>query len=675
MTQTSTKLGASERRSDILHKRLQKIIDLAGDGITVIDERGKVASVSPAVERLLGLDRSQLVGTDWAEVLSGLGWKNAAEAMLANRVEGHVQPIIRRDGAQLNLLINYSSLFEVNNFRVGAICVMREAAFQTAGEKELFRREEAYKTLAFDFSKVTGEEFFQRVVCHLSQSFGMTVALIGRMAPGEPEKVEAFAVCDGGVAGEPFTYSLRGTPCEQAVKKGACVYPKGVQRLFSDDALLVEMGIESYMGAPLVSSTGAPLGVMAMMGREPLGNQDMAEAAMHVFSGRVAAELERLETEKALNESEFRLRSFFDQANIGMGLTDLNFKFTKVNEGLARMFGYSREELIGKSSLELTHPDDVATNKEKQRQAATGEVDSYSMEKRYIRKDGSVFWGILGVTAISDSEGRPLYYVGQVQDITEMKKTEAALKESEGRYRRLVEHSPVPIFVQSNFKIVYINPAAVTALGGNSPEDLIGKSSLDLVSDESRKLARSSIESILEKQEVTSPVDMKLRRMDGNMIDVQIMGSPVELGGLPAVQTVFLDITERRKMEKALVESRMEWAFAMDFFEDAIYLLDMDLNVSHANSAFYMMTALTPDKVIGKNIQELLHHSPEVDCPVCDAQNDQQDAMITLEADHPANPTGRPIEVMVKMVRDETRKPAAILMGIHDLTRQRSYES
>jgi len=675
LNNTSHKLEIAQRRGDLLDSRLKKVVDLAGDGIVIINEKGKVASVNPAVERLLGLDRAQLVGADWAEVLSGMGWAMAMESMAASRLDGHIQQITRRDGTQLNVVVNYSTLIELSHTKVGAVCILREAMFETGPEKERRRMEDAYKTLAFDLSKFTGDELFQNLARHLSRSFGEAVALIGRIKPGEPETVEAFAVYENGVYVEPFSYPLAGSPCEQVLTKGACVYPEGVSRLFPKDTLLADIGIESYMGAPLLSSSGEPLGIMAILSREPLAEQDLAEAAMQVFSGRMATELERLEMEKALSESEFRLRSFFDQVNIGMGLTDLDFKFIKVNEGLARMFGYSREELIGKTPLDLTHPNDVAPNKEKQRQVVSGEVDFYSMEKRYVRKDGSVFWGIVGATVVSDPEGRPLYYVGQVQDITETKKTEAALKESEERYRRLVEYSPIPIFVQSNLKIIYINPAAVAALGGSSPEDFIGKNSLDLVDDEFRQFAQSRIENISDKQEATSPVDMKLRRLDGGLIDTQIMGSPVELGGQRAVQTVFLDITERKKMEKDLVESRMEWAYAMDFFEDAIYLLDMDLNVTHANSAFYMMTGLSPDKVIGRNIQKILHHAPEVDCPVCDAQNEKREAMITLEPDHPANPTGRPIEVMVKMVRDETRRPAAILMGIHDLTRQRSYES
>ncbi len=118
-----------------------------------------------------------------------------------------------------------------------------------------------------------------------------------------------------------------------------------------------------------------------------------------------------------------------------------------------------------------------------------------------------------------------------------------------------------------------------------------------------------------------------------------------------------------------LTKKGSEWSYAMDFVEDAIYLVGLDDRVLRANRPFYKMTGLSPDQVIGQKITTLLHPEDEsTPCPVCQARRDKRDATITMETDNPHNSIGRPIEVMIKMIRDERGKPLNVLMGIHDLS-------
>ena len=131
-------------------------------------------------------------------------------------------------------------------------------------------------------------------------------------------------------------------------------------------------------------------------------------------------------------------------------------------------------------------------------------------------------------------------------------------------------------------------------------------------------------------------------------------------------------VKERLKTAVALSKSAKEWNYAMDFFEDAIYLIDLDDRVVKVNQAFYNMTGLTPEQTINQDISHILHpHGEKIPCPVCLARRERRDEIITMEADHPDNPTGRPIEVMVRIVRDDNNTPLGVLMGIHDLSRSR----
>ncbi len=139
---------------------------------------------------------------------------------------------------------------------------------------------------------------------------------------------------------------------------------------------------------------------------------------------------------------------------------------------------------------------------------------------------------------------------------------------------------------------------------------------------------------------------------------------------------VVQDISERRKIENELIKTAHEWKQAMDSIDDAIYLVDLDDRIMRANKTFYQLTGLQPEQVIGQDINRILHPQGEtVPCPVCRARKAREDTQIIMEADHPDNPTARPIEIMLKIIRNEQEEPVSILMVIHDLTTQREIEN
>lgn len=114
------------------------------------------------------------------------------------------------------------------------------------------------------------------------------------------------------------------------------------------------------------------------------------------------------------------------------------------------------------------------------------------------------------------------------------------------------------------------------------------------------------------------------------------------------------------------------WSAAMDVYDDALYLLDLNRHIIRANKTFYQMTDSSPDTAIGRHITEIVHPLGEkVPCPVCLAQEEKRDTVIIMEADHPDNPAGRPIEIIIKTVRDEQYQPISIFMSLHDLTNSR----
>lgn len=129
-----------------------------------------------------------------------------------------------------------------------------------------------------------------------------------------------------------------------------------------------------------------------------------------------------------MKESESRFRSAFDFAAIGMALVSLEGKWLKVNPSLCQLLGYSEEELLKTDFQTITYPEDLALDLSYARQLLAGNISSYNLEKRYIKKDGTVLWILLSGSLIRNAQNNPLYFIAQIQDIDAQKKAEQELK-------------------------------------------------------------------------------------------------------------------------------------------------------------------------------------------------------------------------------------------------------
>jgi diguanylate cyclase (GGDEF)-like protein/PAS domain S-box-containing protein len=156
---------------------------------------------------------------------------------------------------------------------------------------------------------------------------------------------------------------------------------------------------------------------------------------------------ERKRTEEALREAEERFRRSFHDAAIGMALVAPDGLFLRTNRSLCNMLGYREVELLGKTFQDITHPDDLDADLDQVRRMLVGEIRTYQMEKRYFHKEGQVVWALLSVSMVHDEEGEPLYFVSQIQDISERKRAEQKIRAAEQRYRTLVEQIPAVTYI------------------------------------------------------------------------------------------------------------------------------------------------------------------------------------------------------------------------------------
>src|SRR5260221_693457 len=153
---------------------------------------------------------------------------------------------------------------------------------------------------------------------------------------------------------------------------------------------------------------------------------------------------EQVEIRHALADSEARFRATFENAAVGISHVAPDGRFLRFNKALSRLLGWPADELISKSVWAITHPDDLAVELAQFRQLEDGRVDSYSLDKRVLHKDGTIVWGRVTRSCVRKNDGSIDYFVAVVEDITARKHAEEELRKSEERFRSSVLLSPLP---------------------------------------------------------------------------------------------------------------------------------------------------------------------------------------------------------------------------------------
>ena len=169
---------------------------------------------------------------------------------------------------------------------------------------------------------------------------------------------------------------------------------------------------------------------------------------------------ERVRAERQLRESEERFREVFEYAPYGICVSALDGRFLQVNAAFCRMVGYSERELLDSAWADLTHPDDLGPCLQIMDRLCEEPGGCLELEKRFVHRSGAVVWGRIKVSVVRDAGGNPTCHVVHVEDITERKRTEEALHESEGRFQIMADSCPAVMWVtDAEGGIQFINRA------------------------------------------------------------------------------------------------------------------------------------------------------------------------------------------------------------------------
>jgi PAS domain S-box-containing protein len=191
-----------------------------------------------------------------------------------------------------------------------------------------------------------------------------------------------------------------------------------------------------------------------------------ASGATLFYEGTKQDITERELSQEVLRESEEKFRTLFESAPIGEALHDAQGRYLTTNPSYQRMLGYSDEELRGRNRDEVTHPEDLKEGKRLFAEMSEGRIQRFQLEKRYLHKDGHIIWAQSSASSVRNRQGKLIYVIVMVIDITEKKKSEAALRESERKQRLIAENTTDVIFAfDMDREPVYVNPAVKELTG------------------------------------------------------------------------------------------------------------------------------------------------------------------------------------------------------------------
>jgi PAS domain S-box-containing protein len=287
----------------------------------------------------------------------------------------------------------------------------------------------------------------------------------------------------------------------------------------------------------------------------------------------------RREAEEGLRQSEERFRRTFELAGSGIAVVSLEGRFMRVNTRLCEMFGYAQAELVGRSVKEVSHPEDRDIVDAPRARLMDRLSDSVRVEKRYRRKDGSVFWASLAIALERDAEGRPLYAISVLDDITARKQAEAALRENEERFRKSFELASSGVaHVSLDGRFLRVNRRFTEILGYGESE-LIGRSVKEVshpddrdITDAQRALVRAGLRESVR-------FEKRYLRKGGAPVWVSLGVALVrDAAGAPQYEiAMFDDITERKQAEVALREAHEELKRSNSELEQFAYVASHDL--------------------------------------------------------------------------------------------------
>ena len=447
----------------------------------------------------------------------------------------------------------------------------------------------------------SGENFFRSLVQYLTRTLDMDYAFVGELAPGN----EVVGVLGAHLAGrhvDGFSFPVADTPCHSVANGKLCVHPRRVRKLFPRDRSLAELQAECYAGVPLFGSTGQPLGLLAVMDRKPLRNRETLEPLLQVLAARAATEIERRHIYDELGESHRALSTLMGNlpGMVYRCRNDRNWSMEFISEGCIELTGYTPEDFINNSKVhyaQLIHSEDQE-RVWNEVQAAVREHRTFQLVYRITTMQGEQKWVWEQGRGVFAPEGELWALEGFITDITQRKKAEVALQESEERLRTVIANIPVVLYMLDRNGVFTLSEGKGLEALGLRPGQVVGQSAFELYRDDPdvitalrRALAGETFRTLIRARSLV----------------FESWYSPIRdaRGVVSGMIGVATDVTERQRAEQALRASETRFHSVVKTALSVIVVLSPDHRILEFNPEAERIYGRRREEVLGQDYFEL----------------------------------------------------------------------
>lgn len=311
------------------------------------------------------------------------------------------------------------------------------------------------------------------------------------------------------------------------------------------------------------------------------------------------------ESREAQLESEERFRVAFHRAPFGMAMVGADGTVQQVNDAFARLLGRTPEEMAGTRIDDFIDPDDLAEAHAHRRLVLSGDFESVETVMRLRHSDGHAVLTRVTRSMVRDRDGRPSHMIGQVEDVTEQRRAEEALRTSERTFRSFAESMAAGVLIVQEGVVRYAN-AAVTTITGFDASEILGQSILFVVHPADRDLVWQRGLARLRGDAVSTRAEYRVNTKSGVERWVDITVVLIDYQGAPALLGTAFDVTERKRTEQALASSeRMFRSFAESTAAGVLIVQDEILR--YVNAALTTITGFDTSELRDMPLADLLH--------------------------------------------------------------------
>jgi PAS domain S-box-containing protein len=633
-----------------------------GDGVITTDARGCVQLLNPVAEELTGWSQKDAQGKPLSEVfhiINEYSREPVVNPVDKVVVEGKIVELanhtllISKSGEERPIADSGAPIFAKDGVLDGVVLVFRDQTKERQAQNLLIESEEKYR------------ELFENA----------PVGIFRTNSSGEVDLVNIR-----------LANILGASSCEEAIAHfidlGNQLY-RDPNRRTEFLRLLKEKGFVNAFEYEAIRLDGEYCSLL-MDARIEEYNEDET----FVIGGFTTDITERVKISKALAENEKQLQATFNQAAVGIAHVAPDGKWLRVNQRLCDIVGYTQEEMLGKTFQDITHRDDLTSDLDYVGRMLSKQIDHYSMEKRYIKKNGEFVWANLTVSMVCKDTGEADYFVSIIEDISQRKKALAKLEESR-------------LFAQGTLNALSANIAVInsegTIVATNSAWQEFSVNN-DGIPDRTNEgvnylkvCEETSGEGMEKCSEITAGIKQILRGVADQYLNeyschceeekrwFQVRVTKFAEMVPPLLVVSHLNITDRKLAEEALRESEKRYRLLAENTIDCIWTMDLETHFTYINPSVKEMFGYTQEEWIGSKLGD---HSNQENLELMlgyirqELEKASMSSGVIFEAVmcH-RNGSEIPVEIIGKVIFDKNNKPLGLQGVTRNITKRLDLES